>query len=92
MEGGLPATIAQVFGLDPRAHPRWKQIQMPSILDIAVYAVAAVLSGALAWRFRAKGIAACALIVLISFPLLLVATTALTLLISFQVFGIDLLD
>lgn len=62
------------------------------VLDIAVFTVAAVLAAALAWLVRGRGLAVSALVFLASFPVLWIVSVLLTLLISFQVFGVDLVD
>jgi hypothetical protein len=65
---------------------------LSSLLDISVFLAAAVLAGLLAWLVRRRGLAASALVFVLSFPLLWLVSVVLTLLISFQVFGIDLVD
>jgi hypothetical protein len=65
---------------------------MPSPLDVAMFTAPALLAAALAWLVRRRGLAASALVFLASYPVLWVVITALTLLISFQVFGVDLID
>jgi hypothetical protein len=65
---------------------------MPSLLDVAVFAVPVALAAALSYWFRRRGGVVHVLIWLAGFPVLYVLTVALTLLISFQVFGVDLVD
>lgn len=65
---------------------------MPSALDVAMFAVPAVLAVALAWLVRRRGLAVSALVFVLSFPVLWVVSVVLTLLVSFQVFGVDLVD
>jgi hypothetical protein len=65
---------------------------MPALLDVMVFAVPVVLAAALSYGFRRRGAIAHLLIWLAGFPVLYVLTVALTLLISFQVFGVDLVD
>jgi hypothetical protein len=65
---------------------------MPALLDVMVFAVPVALAAALSYGFRRRGGIAHLLIWLAGFPVLYVLTVALTLLISFQVFGVDLVD
>lgn len=65
---------------------------MPWFLQFLVVAVPLVIAAALTYRFRRRSLAAYALIWLAGFPVLYVTTVMLTLLISFQVFGVDLVD
>jgi len=65
---------------------------MPSWLDVFVVALPVAIAAALSYRFRRGGLGLHALIWLAGVPVLYVLTTVLTLLISFQVFGVDLID
>ncbi len=65
---------------------------MPSWLDVFVVALPVAIAAALSYRFHRRGLGAHALIWLAGMPVLYVLTRALTLLISFQVFGVDLID
>ena len=64
---------------------------MGFLLDVMVFAIPAVACAALSYRFRASA-PPHLYIWLIGYPLLFVTTVLLTFLISFQVFGVDLID
>lgn len=63
-----------------------------SLPDAIIYGVPPALAAALSFTFRRRGLGTHALVWLASLPVLFVLTTFLTLVISFQVFGVDLVD
>lgn len=65
---------------------------MPMWLTVLVFAVPLAIAASLSYAFRRRGPGTHLLIWLAGFPLLWAASVFLTLVISFQVFGVDLVD
>lgn len=63
-----------------------------SLPGIIVFGLPPLLLAALSFAFRRRGLGTHVLIWLVGLPVLFVLTAVLTALISFQVFGLDLID
>ncbi len=65
---------------------------MPSLPDVIVFGLPPLLAGVLSFGLRRRGPGTHLLIWLAGLPAMFVLTAFLTLVISFQVFGVDLVD